>query len=258
MLKLQAQRLELDRGRAEQSDDTLLAYRLVQPGPERQRHLVAGLHRFGAAAGGKVDGTSPHRVEAEDGHVRVHRGGHGKADGVSRGHGLSRTRTPHFAAMVDVHAEREPGPLQAGGRPDHEQKRSGRGEPDAQEALQEVFASLLRAPQSLRNAASVVGWLYQATTHFCLNLLRHQRTGARLLQARIAPAPAPGCRGEALAELRSVLSRLPAEVAAAAVYHHMDGMTHDEVAALLGCSRRKVGYLLERVQQSLARLERSA
>jgi len=131
-------------------------------------------------------------------------------------------------------------------------------EPDAQEALQEVFASLLRAPQSLRNAASVVGWLYQATTHFCLNLLRHQRTGARLLQARIAPAPAPGCRGEALAELRSVLSRLPAEVAAAAVYHHMDGMTHDEVAALLGCSRRKVGYLLERVQQSLARLERSA
>jgi RNA polymerase sigma-70 factor (ECF subfamily) len=128
--------------------------------------------------------------------------------------------------------------------------------------LQEVFAALLRAPHSLRSAASVVGWLYQSTTHFCLNLLRNQRTGARLLQGAVAPALASnsvaGCRGEVLVELRSVLSRLPAEAAAAAVYHHLDGMTHDEVAGLLGCSRRKVGYLLERVQQSLARLEQSA
>ncbi|HYS08840.1 MAG TPA: sigma-70 family RNA polymerase sigma factor [Myxococcales bacterium] len=132
-------------------------------------------------------------------------------------------------------------------------------EPDAQEALQEVFAALLRAPHSLRSAASVVGWLYQSTTHFCLNLIRNQRTGARLLQVAPTPAPAAaGCRGEALAELRSLLSRLPAEAATAAVYHHLDGMTHEEIAGLLGCSRRKVGYLLERVQQSLARLEQSA
>jgi len=133
-------------------------------------------------------------------------------------------------------------------------------EADAQEALQEVFASLLRAPQSLRNAASVVGWLYQSTTHFCLNLLRNRRTGARLLEEGAAPAPEPiaAGSGEALSELRHLLSRLPGEVAAAAVYHHLDGMTHAEVAAILGCSRRKVGYLLERAQQSLARLEQSA
>ncbi len=135
-------------------------------------------------------------------------------------------------------------------------------EEDAQEALQEVFASLLRAPHSLRNATSVVGWLYQSTTHFCLNQLRNRRTGARLLHSSVAPAPAPahvaGRGGEVLAELRRVLSRLPADVAAATVYHHLDGMTHAEVAGLLGCSRRKVGYLLERAQRSLALLEQSA
>src|SRR5882762_11153493 len=60
-------------------------------------------------------------------------------------------------------------------------------EPDAQEALQEVFAALLRAPQDLRRAGSVLGWLYQATTHFCLNQLRNRRTGARILQDRVAP-----------------------------------------------------------------------
>ena len=123
-------------------------------------------------------------------------------------------------------------------------------EADAQEALQEVFASLLQA--DLRG--SVVAWLYQATTHFCLNLLRNRRTGARLLELHPPPQPAPA-DAEALAEVRSLLSQLPDEVAAAVVYHHLDGMTHDEVAELLGCSRRKVGYLLERAGDTLARAE---
>ncbi len=133
-------------------------------------------------------------------------------------------------------------------------------EPDAQEALQEVFASLLRAPRDLRSAGSVVGWLYQATTHFCLNQLRNRRTGVRLLQDRVAPALGPAAEPspDALSELRSVLARMPAQAAAAAVYHHLDGMTYAEVAETLGCSRRQVGYLLERAQQSLARQEQSA
>jgi DNA-directed RNA polymerase specialized sigma24 family protein len=48
------------------------------------------------------------------------------------------------------------------------------------------------------------------------------------------------------------------QVAAAVVYHHLDGMTHTEVAETLGCSRRQVGYLLERAQQALQRMEQSA
>lgn len=133
-------------------------------------------------------------------------------------------------------------------------------EADAQEALQEVFASLLRAPESVRNAKSILAWLYRATTHFCLNQLRHARTGARLLESR-APAPSgeiPAMNVEAAAELRRVLALLAGDVAAAVVYHYLDGMTHAEVAELLGCSRRQVGYLLERARESLARAEQSA
>jgi RNA polymerase sigma-70 factor (ECF subfamily) len=126
-------------------------------------------------------------------------------------------------------------------------------EHDAQEALQEVFASLLRSPDAVRSATSIVGWLYQATTHFCLNQLRNRRTGARLLSLRVVSSESEPARAEALAEVRSLLSVLPDEVAAAVVYHHLDGMTHDEVAELLGCSKRKVGYLLERAGESLAR-----
>jgi RNA polymerase sigma-70 factor, ECF subfamily len=133
-------------------------------------------------------------------------------------------------------------------------------EADAQEALQEVFASLLRSPETVRSARSLVGWLYRATTHFCLNQLRNLRTGARLLESRapVAVREVSALNVEATAELRRVLALLAADVAAAVVYHHLDGMTHAEVADLLGCSRRQVGYLLERARESLARVEQSA
>jgi RNA polymerase sigma-70 factor (ECF subfamily) len=131
-------------------------------------------------------------------------------------------------------------------------------EADAQEALQEVFASLLREPDALREARSIVGWLYQATTHFCLNQLRNRKTGARLLELHPKPAESAPGSAEALAELRRLLPRMHPDAAAALVYRHLDGMTHDEVAELLGCSRRQVGYLLERAQESVARMEQSA
>lgn len=128
---------------------------------------------------------------------------------------------------------------------------------DAQEALQEVFASLLRSPGELRSAGSVVSWLYSATTHFCLNVLRSRRTGARLAERHVEPGSEAGdARADAVADVRTLLALLPEEVGAALVYHHLDGMTYDEVAEQLGCSRRKVGYLLERAQALVSERER--
>ena len=60
-------------------------------------------------------------------------------------------------------------------------------EADAREALQEIFAALIRNPDAVRSAGSIVGWLYQATTHHCLNQLRKARTGARVLELHVRP-----------------------------------------------------------------------
>ncbi len=131
---------------------------------------------------------------------------------------------------------------------------------DAREALQDVFAELLRTPLVLRAPGSVVAWLYKATTHLCLNQLRNRRTGLRLLDRHFAPrqASTEAPRGEALAAVRQLLARLPEQLAAVVVYHHLDGMTQEEISVVLGCSRRQVGYLLERAQASLQSEERSA
>ena len=133
-------------------------------------------------------------------------------------------------------------------------------EADAQEVLQEIFTALVKAPDAVRSVGSMVGWLYQATTHHCLNHLRRARTSARVLQLHVGPVTpsAGGPRGEAASEVRRLLALLPDDVATAVVYHPLDGMSHAEVAELLGCSRRQVGYLLERAQGLWNRAEQSA
>ncbi len=128
-------------------------------------------------------------------------------------------------------------------------------EADAQEALQEVFAALLRSHDAPGTIRSVVGWLYAATTHHCLNLLRDRRTGAQLLEREVLPAMPEGdqARADALALARDLIARLPDEIGAALVYHYVDGMTYEEVAEQMGCSRRKVGYLLASALEVAAR-----
>jgi len=123
-------------------------------------------------------------------------------------------------------------------------------EPDAREALQEVFASLLERPEQFEAQSAITTWLYSATTHLCLNKLRDARTRARILRERVAPAgeaSAPNV-AEAGVEVRDLLAKLPAELATAAVYYYLDDLTQEEIAGLLGCSRRHVGDLLERLK----------
>jgi len=52
-----------------------------------------------------------------------------------------------------------------------------------------------------------------------------------------------------------LLAGLSEELAAVAIYHHLDRMTLDETAEALGCSRRKVAYLLAELRQQLSPLE---
>jgi RNA polymerase sigma-70 factor (ECF subfamily) len=123
-------------------------------------------------------------------------------------------------------------------------------EADAREMVQEIFASLIERPEQFAGQSSMVTFLYAATTHACLNRLRDRRTRARLLAERVAPATPEreGPGAEAAALVRDLLEKLPEDMAMAAVYCYVDELTHEEIASIMGCSRRHVGNLLERVQ----------
>jgi RNA polymerase sigma-70 factor (ECF subfamily) len=124
-------------------------------------------------------------------------------------------------------------------------------EPSAREVVQEVFVSLIRDPAQFRGASSIATWLYSATTHLCLNRIRDRDNRARLLAEHVAPvqAQAAPARLEDQAAARQLLARLPEKLARVAVYAYFDGLTHDEIADILGCSRRNVGKLLARLAE---------
>ena len=125
------------------------------------------------------------------------------------------------------------------------------GDPEeAQDVLQDVFASLVDRPEQFGSRSSITTWLYSATVHLCLNRIRNRKNRGRLLQEQaetLHPKEAQP-RGESQAALRSLLEKMPEELAELAIHHGVDGMTQEEIAKVMGCSRRHVSRLLDRLQ----------
>jgi RNA polymerase sigma factor (sigma-70 family) len=123
------------------------------------------------------------------------------------------------------------------------------GDPsEARELVQEVFMSLVAKPKQFRGDSSVTTFLYAMTTNACLNRLRaaHRRKAfvERHSQSS-AEASSPGAGDTIIAA--DVLSRLPERLARVAICYFIDEMTHAEIAAAIGISRRHVGNLVDEV-----------
>jgi len=122
---------------------------------------------------------------------------------------------------------------------------------DAHEVVQDVFLSLFENPTQFAGLSALTTFLYAMTTHTCLNRLRNQKNRARLLAEHLDGAeenPA-GLTAEQRVILQRALATMPDELAQVAVYRCVDGLSHEEIARILSCSRRHVGNLLERVTE---------
>jgi RNA polymerase sigma-70 factor (ECF subfamily) len=120
----------------------------------------------------------------------------------------------------------------------------------AEDAMQDVFAKALQHYAGFRAEASPLTWLMKIATHHCLNLLRSQRAGWRGRFEREARAQADNNERPQVFEMRDLvckmLARTDPETQAAAIHYHVDEMTLDEVAALLG---RSVPTVRKRLQE---------
>jgi RNA polymerase sigma-70 factor (ECF subfamily) len=87
-------------------------------------------------------------------------------------------------------------------------------------------------------------------THHCLNLMRAQKANWLRVFQRQEKAKLQGHGGLEVHELRDsirkVLEKFDAETQAAAIHYHVDEMTLEEVAALLG---RSVPTVRKRLEQ---------
>jgi RNA polymerase sigma-70 factor (ECF subfamily) len=130
---------------------------------------------------------------------------------------------------------------------------------EAQDAMQEVFVRVIAAMAEFRGQSQPSTWLYRITTNLCLNRIRDSRRRRdRLAEAaehgREPLAPAAGPPPEARTALQAVLRRVSEDLAQVAVYYYVDDMDQAEIAAVLGVSRRTIGYRLDRFREQAQRI----
>jgi RNA polymerase sigma-70 factor (ECF subfamily) len=130
----------------------------------------------------------------------------------------------------------------------------------AEDAMQEVFAKALEHYDGFRAEASPLTWLMKIATHHCLNLLRSDCAGWKARFQTEEQLRGEGHGGPQVFELRDqvrkILASFDLETQAAAVHYHVDEMTLEEVAALLGRSVPTIRKRLEEVATAVKRMRR--
>jgi RNA polymerase sigma-70 factor, ECF subfamily len=116
---------------------------------------------------------------------------------------------------------------------------------DALDVTQEVFMRAIRSIGELREGVSPATWLYRVTTNYCLNWKRDRARRHRLLAATRPSEQDPRCSPEDWFAANELLALVPDELGEVAAYYYVDEMKQEEIAALLGVSRRTIGYRLE-------------
>ncbi len=122
----------------------------------------------------------------------------------------------------------------------------------AEDAMQDVFAKALEHFTGFRAEASPLTWLMKIATHHCLNLIRSERAPWRSRFKTETEARGSGHGGPQVFEARDLVHKLLAqfdlETQTAVIHYHVDEMTLDEVAALIGRSVPTVRKRLEDFQ----------
>ncbi|MGD0526961.1 MAG: sigma-70 family RNA polymerase sigma factor [Polyangiaceae bacterium] len=126
---------------------------------------------------------------------------------------------------------------------------------DARDLVQALFVDLYQRD----DVPLDLPYLYRAVTNRCLTFLRDESNRARLLErnaAALAPSARTRCddRAIGLDLLGKLVRELDEAETEVLTYHFLDDMTQDEIATLLGLSRKTVGKRLERVRHAVRRL----
>ena len=115
----------------------------------------------------------------------------------------------------------------------------------AEDITQETFLRVHRHMGAIPEGDAVLPWLYRIATNLCLNALRDGRARPVLLDT---PPERPGASPDELLSNRDLVAQLVTRVSPkvqiTAWLFHIDGMRQEEIAEVLGISRRSVAKRL--------------
>jgi RNA polymerase sigma-70 factor (ECF subfamily) len=111
----------------------------------------------------------------------------------------------------------------------------------AEDATQEVFLRVLKHLESAPSDQAALAWIYRISTNYCLNVLRDQTRQAEPVEElpeQASDHPEAGMLDRDLA--MRLLMRAPENLRAPAMLYYVDGMEQQQIADVLGISRRTV------------------
>ena len=130
----------------------------------------------------------------------------------------------------------------------------------AMDIAQDAFLKVLSRIRDFRSESRFETWLYRLVVNSCLD---HRRRGRRLLpfvEGLLDPLRAPKenvlndlLREETGSRVRETIAKLLPEQRVVIVLRYTEGLSYDEIAAILGCSPGTVASRLNRAHKVLQR-----
>lgn len=125
---------------------------------------------------------------------------------------------------------------------------------DAWDVVQEVFERMLTQGAAFRGESRPMTWVYRVTTNAALNHLRSRKLREPLLTVVPAEPSSAGDQVESRQLLTRWLAHLDEREVEVATLLFIDGLTQQEVADVLGLSRKTIVREVEELRQKLASL----
>jgi RNA polymerase sigma-70 factor (ECF subfamily) len=120
-------------------------------------------------------------------------------------------------------------------------------DPDnARDATQEVFVRAVKHKETLKADRECLPWLYRVATNYCLNFIRDRKPRDDRAPEEVLQASSGERRLAARQQVFSILGEFDLKTQQIAVYSLLDGMTQEEIAEVMGLSRKTVGKKLSR------------
>ena len=128
------------------------------------------------------------------------------------------------------------------------------GGSDAEEVAQEVFVRVFRGLAAFRGDSALSTWIYRLTVNAALSHLARRGRRNEVGDEGLTELPAPPIaeRDSALAaRIETALAQLPAGYRAILVLHDVEGLSHEECAAILEC---RIGTCKSQLHKARARM----
>src|SRR5258708_6129527 len=126
--------------------------------------------------------------------------------------------------------------------------------PDAEDAVQETFLKLHRSASSYNGEAAFTTWLYRILINTCYDMLR--RRSRRIRETPIDDLIAGGRAANAVDDVKRIalhkmLNELPAQRRTVFALFEIEGLSHAEIADILGITEGNSKWILFSTKKQL-------